>query len=114
MSILEQKTQEAAERQLNHHIYNEDIESGESPYESFRIGFTDGVEWGRGPEAWISVEDGLPDKEKGKNYSKFYPVVSECEFYAAAYDFDAKDWFDRSGEEVLVTHWQPMPQLPKK
>ena len=67
-------------------------------------------------DGWISVNDRLP--EEGKECLVFTkaltPVVSNLHTHSVTVDeIDDGDWLLNSYQTV-VTHWQPMPEPPKK
>lgn len=55
---------------------------------------------------WISVDDRLPDKNTTVIATTDNGIVFQC-----LYAYDGWDLWD--GNEVNITHWQPMPQPPK-
>lgn len=73
-----------------------------------RLGFIAGAEWADAHPHWISVEDELPkDDVHVTTINKF--GVQEVRHY-----FRGK-WYSNFGNEYgSITHWMPIPQLPKK
>ena len=69
------------------------------------------------PSPWISVEDRLPDRLPAKfaNWSKEVFVAvkrgRECRAYVDKYSHVYKTW-GVFGDKV--THWMPIPELPKE
>ena len=57
-------------------------------------------------QEWISVKDRLPEKNTSVLASTDKGIVFQC-----LYAYDGWDLWD--GNEVNITHWQPMPQPPK-
>ena len=57
-------------------------------------------------QEWISVDDRLPDKNTTVIATTDNGIVFQC-----LYAYDGWDLWD--GNEVNITHWQPMPQPPK-
>ena len=55
---------------------------------------------------WISVDDRLPDENTTVIAATDNGIVLQC-----LYAYDGWDLWD--GNEVNITHWQQMPQLPK-
>ena len=55
---------------------------------------------------WISVKDRLPEKNTSVLASTDNGIVFQCLY---AYD----EWDLWEGNEVNITHWQPMPQPPE-
>ena len=57
---------------------------------------------------WISVKDKLPTKEGD--------YIAYSSFVEALYYQDSK-WKDYTGDEIVivneVTHWMPLPEIPK-
>lgn len=100
---MQQKIQEAAKKAFKPHFFlAADLQ--QSIFEA-------GAEWRSGPDAWIRVEDGkpIPTFEQQTFWTcNAYSKLSWEGFYR---EYDQK-WFNISGEEIFVTHWQPMPQLP--
>lgn len=73
-------------------------------------GFISGAEWADAHPHWISVEDELPkDGEKVLGYNPNFNAPLVCDCYAGKFG-EGWSYFD-SG---FITHWMPMPQLPKK
>ena len=76
-------------------------------------GFIEGAEWADAhqPSPWISVEDRLPEE-----INKFLSAPVLCrytrgskEFYhVCQYDYEFDEW-----QISKVTHWMPIPNLPK-
>ena len=77
---------------------------------------------------WISVKDKLPSKNgkylccwgEGKyisiySFAKNLSKVDECDFHGKRksgwYDYDSEWGY---GEMCGVTHWMPLPELPKE
>ena len=81
--------------------------------------FIEGAEWADAnqPNPWISVEDKLPDRLPAKfaNWSKEVIVAvkrgRECRIYVDRYSHIYKTW---GVFEDGVTHWMPIPELPKE
>ena len=74
---------------------------------------------------WISVEDGLPSvNNNGESKMVFVRVINkhskeEWIELRAKYNINIKDWiamdFTHIGKRNgIVTHWMPIPQLPKE
>jgi hypothetical protein len=84
-----------------------------------RLFFREGVKWADAnqPSPWISVEDKLPDRLPAKfaNWSKevFVAVKRGRDYraYVDKYSHIYKTW-GVFGDEV--THWMPIPELPKE
>ena len=57
-------------------------------------------------QEWILVDDRLPDKNTTVIATTDNGIVFQC-----LYAYDGWDLWD--GNEVNITHWQPMPQQPK-
>lgn len=55
---------------------------------------------------WISVDDRLPEENTTVIVATYNGIVFQC-----LYAYDGWDLWD--GNEVNITHWQPMPQPPK-
>lgn len=105
MNIIQQKAQEAADK----YWWNAPTEH------TIKGDFLAGFDYARGPESWIKVEEGLPP---------VHPEGIIASINVQTLDLSTEDmregycsrieekWFDKNGREILVTHWQPMPQLP--
>ena len=86
---------------------------------SINANFIAGAEWAdKNPKSsWISVEERLPDRHPAKfmNWSKKVFVVvkrgRECCTYVDEYSHIYNTW-RVFGDEV--THWMPIPELPKE
>lgn len=84
-----------------------------------RDSFIEGAQWAdENPKSpWISVEDRLPDRHPAKfiNWSKKVLVVvkrgRECCTYIDEYSHIYNTW-RVFGDKV--THWMPIPELPKE
>ena len=57
-------------------------------------------------QEWISVKDRLPEKNTSVLASTDKGIVFQC-----LYAYDGWDLWE--GNEVNITHWQPIPQPPK-
>lgn len=72
------------------------------------------VKWADEHPNWISVEDELPP-ENGKTQQSISVWATNgiiaCEM---RYNFDTKKWTDMWGDPFDVTHWMPLPTLPRK
>lgn len=62
---------------------------------------------------WISVEDEMPDTDDCGN-SDFHLVYGSHDSYHVAYYCGKNEWYTEDGEPLIVTHWMPLPQPPKK
>ena len=78
-------------------------------------------------EEWINVKDELPPKEHNKGDSISCVVCdfdgegncyNECRTGTAWYNYLSKSWhllhYSTRNENIIVTHWQPLPKQPKK
>ena len=57
-------------------------------------------------QKWISINDRLPDKNTTVIVATDKGIVFQC-----LYAYDGWDLWD--GNEINITHWQPMPEAPK-
>ena len=57
-------------------------------------------------QEWISVKDRLPEENTTVIVATDNGIVFQC-----LYAYDGWNLWD--GNEVNITHWQPMPQPPK-
>ena len=57
-------------------------------------------------QEWVSVEDRLPEENTTVIVATDNGIVFQC-----LYSYDGWNLWD--GNEVNITHWQPMPQPPK-
>lgn len=64
------------------------------------------IEDGVTVQEWISVKERLPEKNTSVLASTDKGIVFQC-----LYAYDGWDLWD--GNEVNITHWQPIPQPPK-
>lgn len=64
---------------------------------------------------WISVKDKLPDKEGIYLVVKFSPITEEYDYDLELYKEYANcfAWWKKLGDDTIVTHWLPIPELPK-
>ena len=71
-------------------------------------------------QEWVSVDERLPITEK--EALEYYEMNSEFPQFivkidvgvtATVLEFNGKDWFDGYAT-YNVTHWQPLPELPKE
>lgn len=74
------------------------------------------IEWldesPEGSEAWVSVEDRLP--ENNDNVLVFANKTGE-QIDVAFYDDESKEWAGLNSYWITkITHWQPLPQPPIK
>ena len=83
-------------------------------YPDERIHFIDGAKWADSHPHWIPVEEELP-LENGKTQQSISVWatngLTSGEF---RYNFDTKTWTDMWGDPFDITHWMPLPQLPRK
>ena len=77
------------------------------------------IENGVTMQEWVSVDERLPITEK--EAMEYYEINSEFPQFivkidvgvtAAMLEFNGKDWFDGYAT-YNVTHWMPLPALPK-
>lgn len=110
MKTLEQITNEAIRR-----IYN--VDGGVKR----RIGLA--IEWERNRDKWISVDDEMPVRKTFPELDQ--DVLHECTIDVNVWsDEDGHNvghfnhyldwWFDKKYTKIKVTHWQPLPQTPKR
>ena len=57
-------------------------------------------------QEWVSVEDRLPEENTTVIAATDKGIVFQC-----LYDYDGWDLWD--GNEINITHWQPMPEPPE-
>ena len=99
--------------------YGYAIAGGELRRPAISKAFLEGAEWADAnqPSPWISVEERLPDRLPAKfaNWSKevFVAVKRGREYraYVDKYSHIYKTWGVFVDE---VTHWMPIPELPKE
>lgn len=76
--------------------------------------YSDGVIYGWNNPNWISVKDGLPP-ENGKTQQSISVWATDGltsgEF---RYNFDTQTWTNVWGDPFDITHWLPLPPLPRK
>ena len=86
---------------VSHDIFNEPV----TTYAKLAI---DALEKENGVtvQEWISVNDRLPEENTTVIVATDNGIVFQCLY---AYD----GWNLWEGNEVNITHWQPMPQPPK-
>lgn len=58
---------------------------------------------------WISAMDKLPEE-----YQSVLGVVNGVDIRVVHYGLGGPWMEDATGEEYNVTHWMPLPELPKK
>jgi hypothetical protein len=85
-----------------------------------RQGFIAGAKWIQEQDNWISVEDGLPEKDGNSSIyclvmAKGYGMVVRPynEYHLCWDDEDGDDHFT-TAKDGIVTHWQPLPSPPKQ
>jgi hypothetical protein len=66
-------------------------------------------------QPWISVSEQLPSGEDGI-YQLIYgeDEDGDKDMYIAYLAGDRKTWYYRSTEFSNVTHWMPLPEIPKQ
>ena len=66
---------------------------------------------------WISVKDRLPDSYGDSSSKPVLATDNKC-VYIGYYNFHHNSWryYDDFNSEVFenVTHWMPLPKLPKE
>ena len=75
------------------------------------------AEWIDQHPNWISIEDELPPPHyEGANSTDFVLVYDGYDLEFGYYDFEQKNWHGEDYKEMMfdVTHWMPLPQLPRK
>ena len=75
------------------------------------------IDFGKQHPNWISVEDELPPPHyEGANSTDFVLVYDGYDLEFGYYDFEQKNWHGEDYKEMMfdVTHWMPLPQLPRK
>lgn len=95
------------------YIKSDAVKAGEE-YTSFGD-FINGAEWADAHPHWISVENKLPPKKSEyDDLSNNVLATDGKEIYESVYNHDFEDWFTHDmWELVKITHWMPLPQLPK-
>lgn len=64
------------------------------------------IEQGVTVQEWIPVTERLPEKNTANIVVDQYGIVFQC-----LYAYDGWDLWE--GNEVVITHWMPLPQPPK-
>lgn len=65
--------------------------------------------------AWVSVEDGLPEKE-----ARYLVIGKDRKVYLGHWQFPKKSdkkyafWWTKHWFPFSVTHWMPLPDLPEE
>lgn len=75
---------------------------------AYQVGFIDGAVWADSHPRWISVEDELPEE------TDLYLVVQNDIVQAYWWFNGIKEWRENTRRMEGVTHWMPLPALPKK
>jgi len=83
--------------------------------------FKDGAEWQKKQSPWISVEDKLPEEKQPVLVANYFKSARKpyYEYYMGFYrdgEWCACTCVDENGEDYIltdVTHWMPIPELPK-
>lgn len=65
----------------------------------------------QGSEAWISVEDRLPEPESLYMSDRVLALTKERQVTILMYNHEFKRWGSEFG--LIITHWQPLPAVPK-
>ena len=61
---------------------------------------------------WISVEDRMPE-EGQEVLTVVKPFKNSKSYHCEVFRYENKHWVYTDDDEV-VTHWQPLPELPKE
>lgn len=110
--------EEKLEKYLNHQYM---YENGDP---SYIHGIKVGVSWAdENPKSpWISVEERLPEINRN-SYSDIVLTIDENQnIVVAFYSFYRREWIRVEGKENIddsisqndITHWMPIPELPKE
>lgn len=66
------------------------------------------------PSNWVSVEDRLPEVYTARSSDWVLVLTRDGAQHIATYNHKYKDWDSNSSRADIVTHWQPLPEPPKK
>ena len=84
----------------------------------FEAGAEYGYQYAQTHPNWISVEDGLPEKENEfEDYSKLVVVTDGKDFYKGMYNYGGECWLTQDLWPIEdATHWMEvqLPQPPRK
>lgn len=97
-------------------------------HEHIEHAFIDGIEWADNnlKSLWISVEESLPKEDPERNDYMSVEVLTITDkgyINLDTYDYQTQRWFIHSEFLVVdenddslgeVTHWLPIPELPKE
>lgn len=59
---------------------------------------------------WLNSNLQLPDD--GQIVMAHMPASNEP-IWLAYYDGERETWYDADGRQQVVTHWQPLPEIPE-
>lgn len=76
--------------------------------------YFEGVLYGWNNLNWISVEDDLPPENGKTQQSISVWATNGLMSGEFRYNFDTKTWTDMWGDPFDITHWMPLPQVPRK
>lgn len=84
--------------------------------EAHQKGYLAGVELGvkMAYPQWIPVEEELPPENGKTQQSISVWATNGLTSGEFRYNFDTKTWTDMWGDPFDITHWMPLPQLPRK
>lgn len=99
-------------------------EGGQGAVVRSRNGFVSGADWYSQQDQWIPVSERLPDEGAWTMAivfnNPFFGGMTQ-ERGAARYSHEDKKWYSElTGGRLItievhnVTHWQPLPELPKQ
>lgn len=76
--------------------------------------FINGAKWADFHPHWIPVEERLPPENGKTQQSISVWATNGLTSGEFRYNFDTKTWTDTWGDPFDITHWMPLPQLPRK
>ena len=76
--------------------------------------YSDGVIYGWNNPNWISVDDKLPPENGKTQQSVSVWATDGLTSGEFRYNFDTQTWTNVWGDPFDITHWLPLPPLPRK
>lgn len=76
--------------------------------------YADGVIYGWNNPHWIPVEERLPPENGKTQQSISVWATNELMSGEFRYNFDTQTWTDMWGDPFDITHWMPLPEVPRK
>ena len=112
------------EEKIKHIVQNYTIKTSNNYYSIdletlVKYAFESGIKWAdeHPQSSWISVKDDLPCNHKEltpKDYTVEVLALDDCNFYRVVRMWDFNEKWIWGIDDLPITHWMRLPELPKE